>query len=217
MIAVRSIQPARGAAPATPVGIQELLVWAFRSECAQLEFDEIRAISGVTMRAIGTEYILMERKLLGCQIDGGGRSEPHPDADIVASAVSALPVPYGGRPMAIQIAELARTGSVPDWLPNTQPSCEPVAWRDSKHGRYAKAVSLGRASYLSRGRRREYDMRICPVRYCNDASFIAAKRREYLRWWGALHELKHTFVAYGGLSSFVVTDAMPPQQPWKTC
>lgn len=215
-MAVRHIQPARGSAQATPVSIQELLEWAFRSECAQLEFDEIRASSGAPIQSYGAEYLLIQRQLLGCKIDGGGRSEPHPDAEIVASAVAALPVSHGGRPMAIRIAELARAGMVPDWAPGARMICEPVQWQSQlKHGRrHAKTVAVGKERYVYRGRLREYEVRLCPVRFRNDADYLASLRREYLRWWSALRELRETFRVYGGLSAFAVTGTMPVMWPW---
>ncbi|WP_109464393.1 hypothetical protein [Albibacillus kandeliae] len=218
MMMARSVRPARGAAPATPVGIRELLEWAFRTECARIEFDEIRESSGVTMREVGTEYILMRRGILGCQIDGGGRSDPHPDADIVASAVAALPEGHGGRQMALRIAELARIGAEPDWMPGATLACVPVSWAAQvKQGKlYAKTTSLGIGKYSYRGREREYDRRVCPVTYRNDAQQIGSARRAYLQWWGALLELRETFRVYGGLSSFSVTDEMPRQTPWKS-
>ena len=218
MMMARSVRPARGSAPATPVGIRELLEWAFRTECARLEFDEIIESSGITMRAVGTEYILMRRGILGCKIDGGGRSDPHPDADIVASAVAALPEACGGRHMALMIAELARCGNTPDWMPGATLACVPVTWAGQvKHGKpFAKTVSLGTGKYRYRGKEREYDRRVCPVRYLNDAKQIGGLRRTYLQWWGALLELRDTFRIYGGLSAFEVTRAMPPRSPWKS-
>jgi hypothetical protein len=53
------IRPGRGARRA--VSIWQLLVWAFQSEKASLDFDELASVSGVRP-GIGTEWLLMQRK-----------------------------------------------------------------------------------------------------------------------------------------------------------
>ena len=215
-MAVRSIQPARGTAPATPVSIRELLEWAFGRELARLDFDEFGTVRGDRRVGVGTEYLLMQRQLLGCQIDGGGRSEPHPDADTVASALAALPESHGGRATALWIAELARAGMAPEWRYEERIICEPVRWQTQmRKGRFwATTERSGEAVYLDRGRLRRCELRVCPVRIRNTAELAARARRDYLRWWGALIELRQTFQVYGGLTSFSVTEEMPPMQPW---
>ncbi|TMV14419.1 hypothetical protein [Arenibacterium halophilum] len=216
MMAARAIQPARGSAPATPVSIRELLEWAFGRELARLDFDEIGAVRGDRRVGVGTEYLLMQRQLLGCQIDGGGRSEPHPDADTVASALAALPEGHGGRATALWIADLARAGMAPEWRYEERKTCEPVAWRACKHGtRYAVTESAGQVQYVHRGRLRQAELRVCPVRFRDPAPLAARARRDYLRWWGALFDLQQTFRLYGGLTAFVVTEAMPVMEPWR--
>lgn len=192
-----------------PVSILELLHWAFQRECAQIEFpDDAR-------QEISATYAMMRVYQCGVRVDGGGRSLPHPDADLVAAALSVLPEGCGGRGMAVTIAELARQGSTPDWGDGAQPQCVPEEWRNSKHGRFAKTVSLGVHRILSRGRVRQVDVRICPVRHLNEASEVARRRRGYMQWWGALLELRQTFRIHDNLSAFVVTDDMPAMRPWE--
>ncbi|NVK57313.1 MAG: hypothetical protein HWE26_17050 [Alteromonadaceae bacterium] len=193
------------------VTILQLLEWAFQRELVSLDFDPIERM----VPDFGMEYVMIERARLGCRVDGGGRSDPHPDADAVADALVALPVARGGRRMALTIAELARAGQVPDWGQGAEPRCRPVGWRQTRHGKFAKTESAGSATYISRGRTRTFDMRYCPVTIYNGAREIAAKRRAYLLWWSALMELRDTFRIYGGLSAHLVLAAMPPKAPWR--
>lgn len=208
------VKPARGMSPRTPVSIQALLEWAFQKERISLDFSD-RNSADEFRPNFGLEYVLMQEKLLGCRPDGGGRSDPHPDADTVASALIALPDVYGGRRMAIQIAELARDGLSPYWKPQAQMRCRPVEWRQSKHGTYAKTAALGELRYEHRGRFRVFDVRCCPVKFIDTAADLARLRRGWLNWWDALRELRITFQAYGGLTAYQVTDQMPPRTPWR--
>ena len=209
-----------------PVSIEQLLHWAFARECASIDFDEIGTETGA--RNYGMEYVMIERARIGCRVDGGGRSEPHPDADIVASAVSALPEAYGGRPMAVRIAELARAGRTPDWAYNPPPQIIPCATSTNQHGTraaIADAAALGEQGWRAQPRLTPKGVRVwdavhyCPVRILHDPATVSARaarqRRDYLQWWGALLELRQTFKIYGGLSAFDVTDQMPPRKPWE--
>ncbi|MEM9845001.1 MAG: hypothetical protein AAF965_09400, partial [Pseudomonadota bacterium] len=161
-----------------PISIQKLLEWAFADECASIDFEDPGTLSG-NLPSFGMEYILMERQRLGCQVDGGGRSDPHPDADLVASAVAVLPVERGGRQMAVQIAELARARAVPDAMIGQKPKCEPLDWVCNRPGGRAKTETIGQASDLRKGRKVDVPVRVCPVTYKPTAAKIAAARRNY--------------------------------------
>lgn len=193
-----------------PIGIQKLLEWAFADECASIDFEDAGTLAR-GFASIGTEYLMMEQARLGCRVDGGGCSEPDPDADLVASAVAQLPEGCGGRRMAVQIAELSRSRMVPDCMVGVVPQCVPVEWRNGKHGPRSKIEVIGHR--VSRGS--SVPIEICPVKYSPDASRISYARRCYLDWYGALLELRHTFKVYSDLSRWLVTDEMPPMEPWK--
>lgn len=197
------------------VGVRQLLEWAFQRERAQLDFDGEDRSGAVALPSFGMEYLLLERARVGCSIDGGGRSDPHHDADLVAAALSVLPEARGGRRMAVQIAELARAGLAPDCMLDAKPRVEPVEWRQCKHGMFAKAELVQVIRYHSRGRIREFKSNACPIRYRNNASEIAAARRNYLGWWSALNELRASFQQRPDLISFEVNDDMPIMLPWK--
>ena len=202
----------RGAA-AREISILGLIEWAFQRECAQLDFDEMASTAG-ERPSVSPLWMLMQRHNLGCKVDGGGRSDPHPDADMVASALAALPEARGGRRMGIWIAELARAGLRPDWMPTAQTKCEPVEIHKGRHGAYAKSEPCGQIELVSRGRKRLVELRWCPIRFTCTPDKIAAARRDYLRWWDALYDLRISFQRYGGLTAWRVSDAMPPRTPW---
>jgi hypothetical protein len=201
-------RPRRGAV--VDVGIWDLVQWAFQVEGASLNFDEV----GVR-RNVGIEWILIEQARLGCRPDGGGRSDPHPDADIVAAALTVLPEAYGGAGMAITIAEGARTGRVPDCMAGAVARCAPRGWRRHKTGTYAeREYWTGPGRWPSTWLSDKYGY-VCPVTYTGTAVEIGRARRTYLQWWSALLELRHCLLIGRSLSAFQLTDAMPPREPWK--
>jgi hypothetical protein len=202
----------RGAA-ARDISILGLIEWAFQRECASLDFDELASTAG-ERPSVSPLWMLMQRHNLGCTVDGGGRSDPHPDADIVASALAALPDARGGRRMGIWIAELARAGLRPDWMDGAVTRCVPVDTHINRHGVRAKSEPCGAIEVISRGRKVQVELRWCPITFTPTAQQIASARRAYLKWWDALHELRFQFQCYGGLTAWRVTDTMPPRTPW---
>ncbi|MCG7520858.1 hypothetical protein [Ruegeria sp. Ofav3-42] len=221
----RHIQGARVDAPRagkSEVGIKALLEWAFQRELASLDFDEIGNAAGYVV-GVDPIYQLMQQAALGCRVQGGGRSEPHHDAEIVASTVAALPDYCGGRRMALLIAELARAGQVPDWMPDAQPRYYPAETHTNRHGTKAKtedAAKLGGTGWAAQPRRNRkgvvvYDtVKYCPCVVRPTAVAVACSRRAYLAWYGALLDLRAA-LQISHLTSFVVTDEMPPRTPWK--
>jgi hypothetical protein len=194
------------------LGIFASLEWAFGTERAELDFDDLRG-DGARPGVSGI-YVLMQRGALGCQIDGGGKSRPAHDAEVIANAVAALPVQFGGRGMAVQIATLARAGARPDYAPNPRPRCAPRDVRGTKHGVFAVTEKIGTVETLHRGRKVVHDLLICPVTYCDTADEVAQVREGYTAWWLALDHLRAQLIAQGGFDKLVITDAMPPRRPW---
>lgn len=157
---------------------------------------------------VGIEWILIEQARLGCRPDGGGRSDPHPDADIVAAALTVLPEAYGGAGMAITIAECARTGRMPDCMPNAVARCAPRGWRRHKTGTYAeREYWTGPGRWPSTWLSDKYGY-VCPVTYTGTAVDVGRARRAYLQWWSALLELRHCLSIGRSLSAFRLTDAI---------
>ena len=60
----------RGARTKRALGVQAALEWAFRIEKAQLELPPPKNITEEGY-GFGLEYVLMQRAVLGCKVDGG--------------------------------------------------------------------------------------------------------------------------------------------------
>ncbi|PQV52883.1 hypothetical protein LX70_03989 [Defluviimonas denitrificans] len=199
------------------VGVQQILEWAFGRECAQIRTDPHARLEGETRPGVDMIWIMAKRaELGGVRIDTSiGRSYPHDDAEIVAAIVENLPSNRGGIGMAIRIAELARAGITPDWMPGARPRVVPLlGWRDSKHGEFARTQVCEVIEWKHRGRKMRREVRCCPVTYAPSAQQIAAARRGYLDWWGALQELSVNLRCVS-LRDHMVTDHLPPRTPWE--
>ncbi len=201
------------------IAIWDLIVWAFKSECAQLDHPKMVVDYGHQM--VSSSYLICRHEMLGCHIDGGGRSEPHPDADVVASAVAVLSDGVGGWRMATWIAELARVGVLPDW--SVPCSVTAADWQGNAHGRTGKvAASVDvdpdngfEIPRTARGNDHRVFGRCCPVIIRGDASQQARARRSYSQFILALHELKLSLGFGCDLTAFRVTKDMPAIRPWQ--
>lgn len=192
------------------MSIKAALEWAFGTEHAQLDFDD--APQGARP-GMSTIWLMMQRGALGCQIDGGGASKVADDADTIAASLANLPIALGGKSMAADMAGWARVGATPDWMPDATPRCVPVAWRNTKHGYFARSEVVAKEIITYRGRKTEYEVLACPVTYTPTAQQIGMARRRYLGWYGALLHLRYDL---GGdvLTRIRLTDTMPSLSPW---
>jgi hypothetical protein len=207
--------PRPGRVAPVAIGIEALLHWAFGREHARLDFDDL-GLSPLGYGYVSSMVAIAEHEQLGCRVSGGGQSRPHDDAEAVAAAVAALPRSLGGRAMALSIAEHARAGTRPDAMIDVVQRYQPVSWTSrGAGGRRKGAVErLPRVSYVERGRVRLHDRPFVPVTLRPSAQEIAAKRRAWLAWWGALRDLRAGLSASGDLRGWVLTDEMPPRAPW---
>ena len=208
---------AGGAKVKRAVGVQAILEWAFRVEKAQLELPLPKDASEEGF-AFGMEYILLQRGALGCKVDGGQHkmgSYTSADAEIVAATLAGLPDSLGGNRMAIYVAELARAGMTPDWLPGAVPRCVPVETKNNQHGERASTIVVGTERVLSRGKWRMVEVLACPVTWRPHPDQIASARRGYDDWWQALDWVRDGLVAGGMLREVAVTGAMPKVGPWR--
>jgi hypothetical protein len=198
------------------ISIQRLLEWAFADEYASVDFEDAGTLA-LGYGQSGNAHRMLQRGELGCRIDGGGRSEPHPDADLVAAAVAVLPEGCGGRSMAVQIAELSRTRRVPDAMVGASTRCGPVATRTNRHGVRGVTESLGYEVDTSGRKAKKMEVLWCPVRYTLSATQIGRARRNYLQWRLALVDLRQTFVIYNNLSRWSLSASLPQHRPWAEC
>jgi hypothetical protein len=201
------------------MSVQQALEWAFRIEHAQLELPEPPDPERDQGFGFGLEYVLMQRAALGCKIDGGQYkmgTYTHEDAEVIAATVAGMPDNLGGKRVAIRVAELARAGLTPDWMPGAVPRCVPVEIKRSRHGDRAVSVVVGTECVLVKGAWRSVEIRACPVMFRPHPDQIAAARRGYEDWWKALGCVRDGLIAGGMLREIEVTTAMPKGRPWKT-
>jgi hypothetical protein len=203
--------------------VQQALEWAFRTENAQLELPE-RPDRERTYRAgFGLEYVLLQRAALGTKVDGGQHKMggyTHPDAEVIAATVAGLPDDLGGKRMAIRVAELARAGLTPDWMPGAVPRCVPVEMKRNQYGEHAKTVVVRTARIRGpgpkpRGRWKTIDILACPVTYTPHPQQIEAARRSYRDWVAALAWVRDMLAEGLMLRDVSVTPALPKDRPWR--
>ena len=206
-----------GARAKRSLSVQQALEWAFGVEKAQLELPEPETNDGEP-RSFGLQHVLAQRAALGTAVDGGRYklgSYTHPDAEVIAAIVAGLPDHLGGKRMAIRVAELARAGMTPDWMPGAVPRCLPQDVRENQHGPKAATVVVGTERVWSRGKWRTVEVRACPVMWRPHPEQIEAARRAYHEWWLALAYLRDGLLAVGLLREVEITGNMPKCQPWE--
>ena len=203
--------------PKRVMSVQQALEWAFRVEHAQLELPEPPDPERGQGFGFGLEYVLMQRAALGCKIDGGQYkmgTYTHEDAEVIAATVAGMPDHLGGKRMAIRVAELARAGLTPDWMPGAVPRCVPVDIKRNRHGDRAVSVIVGTERTLVSGKWRDVEVRACPVTWRPHPDQIASARRGYDDWCAALDYVRDGLVAGGMLREVEVTTVMPKAKPW---
>jgi hypothetical protein len=198
------------------LGVQAALEWAFRVEQAQLELPPPKDVTEEGF-GFGLEYVLLQRAALGCKVDGGQYkmgSYIHEDAEVIAATVAGMPDSLGGKRMAIRLAELARAGLTPDWMPGAVPRCVPVDIKRNRHGDRAVSVVVDTERVLIKGKWRTIEVRACPVTWRPHSEQIASARRGYEDWWAALDWVRDGLLAGGMLREVQVAEVMPKVRPW---
>ena len=212
----RPISRSGGAKVKRALGVQAALEWAFRVEKAELELPLPKDPTDEGF-GFGLEYVLLQRAVLGCKIDGGQHkigSYTHEDAEVIAATVAGIPDSLGGKRMAIRVAELARAGLTPDWMPGAVPRCVPVATRTNQHGERATTIVVGTERVLTRGKWRTVEVLACPITFSPHPQQIEAARRSYDDWWQTLAWIRDGLIAGVMLREVEVTAAMPRARPW---
>ena len=203
--------------PKRMMTVQQALEWAFGKEQAQLELPQRPDLDLGQRQGFGLEYVLMQRAVLGCKVDGGQHkigSYTHEDAEVIAATVAGMPDSFGGIRMAIRVTELARAGLTPDWMPGAVPRCVPVDIKRNRHGDRAVSVVVGTERILVKGKWRTVDIRACPVTWRPYPEQIASARRGYEDWWAALDWVRDGLLAGGMLREVQVAEVMPKVRPW---
>jgi hypothetical protein len=190
-------------------------------EQAQLELPPPKNVSEEGF-GFGLEYVLLQRAALGCKVDGGQHkmgSYTHTDAEVIAATIAGMPDNLGGIRMAISVAELARAGITPDWMPSVVPRCVPVDIKRNRHGDRAATIVVGVERIrvpgpTARGTWKTIEILACPVTWRPHPEQIAAARRGYEDWWQALDWVRDGLVAGAMLREVEVAAAMPKIRPW---
>ena len=203
------------------LGVQAALEWAFRIEQARLELPALPDVNEEGF-GFGLEYVLLQRAVLGCKIDGGQHkigSYTHEDAEVIAATVAGIPDSLGGKRMAIRVAELARAGLTPDWMPGAVPRCVPTIVKQNQHGTHAGAIIVGTERVRVRGPGaratwKTVDILACPVTFSPHPQQIEAARRGYEDWWQGLGWVREGLIAGGMLRELILTAVMPKARPW---
>lgn len=208
---------------AKDIGVESLLNWAFGAQQITLETPlDVRPGSG----GCGTEWVIYQRgAVLGTAIDGGKGYLPdpvHDDAEIVAAIVKGA---LEWR-VACWVADLARAGIRPDWMPGAVPRCVPRdLGRPNQHGISAKSEVATCAKWpdswggtvRTKGKNGQtvyHEVRVCPVKYEPTQAWINHQREAYRTWWAALHQVREHLML-SNLLSHRVTLEMPPFEPWR--
>ena len=209
--------------PKRSMPVQQALEWAFGKEKAELELPARPDPERGAGFGFGLEFVLLQRAALGCQIDGGRYklgSYTHEDAEVIAATVAGMPDSLGGKRMAIRVAELARAGLTPDWMPGAVPRCVPIIVKQSQHGPHVGTVVVGTERIRTRGPTargtwKTIDIFACPVTFCPHPQQIEAARRGYEEWWKALGWVRAGLIAGGMLRDMEVTGLLPKVRPWE--
>ena len=197
-------------------GVQAALEWAFRVEQAQLELPPPKDVTEEGF-GFGLEYLLLQQAALGCKVDGGQHkmgSYTHADAEVIAATVAGMPDSLGGIRTAICVAELARAGMTPDWMPGAVPRCVPVETKQNQHGERAATIVVGTERVKTRGKWRTVELLACPVTWRPHPEQIAYARRGYDEWWQALGWVREGLLAGEMLREVEMTAVMPKVRPW---
>lgn len=204
--------------PKRSMSVQQALEWAFRVEHAQLELPEPPDPEREHGFGFGLEYVLLQRAVLGCKVDGGQYkigSYTHEDAEVIAATVAGMPDNLGGERMAIRVAELARAGLTPDWMPGAVPRCVPVELKRNQHGERATTIVVGTERVVSRGKWRTVEVLACQVTFSPHPQQIEAARRAYDDWWRALEWVRDGLRTGAMLRDLEVMLTMPKARPWR--
>ena len=213
----RRIGRAGGSKVKRAMGVQAALEWAFRVEQAQLELPVRKDVVEEGF-GFGLEYVLLQRAALGCKVDGGQHkmgSYTHPDAEVIAASLAGMPDSLGGKRMAIYVAELARAGMTPDWMPGVVPRCVPAETKINQHGERATTIVVGTERVKTRGKWRTVELLACPVTWRPHPEQIASARRGFEDWWLALDWVRDGLIAGGMMREVDMTTAMPKARPWQ--
>lgn len=203
------------------VTVEQLVRWAWQAEQVGTVLgravgwmDAERAAAGITWHGASADGVatMMRQGVLGCRVDGGGpvvAPDVHPDAEAVFDAVGQL-----GRVARGLVAQHARAGSRPDWLPGAAVEWQPVRGSDGamrlimdRNGRRVVGAQVEAIVTVAHpGEARRVEPGVLP-------ETIAWRRELYLSWWDGLDALADALAC--GLRDHRVVGVGPARSPWE--
>jgi len=208
------------------MSIRMALEWAFMTEYANLDLgDDLTK----TQVGVDTLYKLIERNRLGfVRIDGGGKSMPHDDAELISASLTKLAMQKSNRRLALMVGDCARLGRPVDWMEGAVPKIEPAEWKPRRgysKGDMAKEEVLRRYTIAVKvphpknpektvTRRTKVEETHCPCIWTTSLQEIETARADYSKWVSALRWLRDDLRANWDLQTIELTDHLPIHQPW---
>ncbi|MBS7789262.1 hypothetical protein KTR66_04615 [Roseococcus sp. SDR] len=194
-----------------PIDIEDLLVWTYRDQRADVViergiglFDQEGEADGlVRQRSSACGVLAVARNaLLGWRVDGGGRSAGglHEDAELVHRAVMQLTGRVQGLPHWRLVIQNAARAERPDAMVREVPRPVPRMHRD---GRVL-------VEWSDKGKR----YGTCPVEYAPSAALILAAQAEYTAWHSALMLLALALQVERKLTRWFPLRPAAPATPW---
>ena len=204
------------------IDIENLVIWAFQSECASLHDVGLDVTAGYPEDCI----IRCERvSVMGGFITGtspGARvvaGDSHPDAVAVTDAMTKL-----HPPVARLVASHGKAGTRPDWKRYARFRFEPRLWDCDESGEewgIAEIVHLDEADgawpadYFDKRKGRTVKAprsRWVPITAKDAPAVVRTARAVYVQWWDGLHALG--MALHGSLADWRLSDVMPDREPW---
>lgn len=208
------------------LSIRLALEWAFMTEYVGLDLGDHLVKDQV---GIDTLYRLIERNRLGfVKIDGGGKSLPHDDAEIISASITKLSIISRNRGLALTVADCARFGKSVDWMEGAKPKIEPAEWKPMRgfsKGHMAKEEVLRRYTIATdrphpRNPKKMVTYRStredswCPCIWTTSLQEIETARDDYRKWVSALRWLRDDLKSHGNLETIELTQRLPATDPW---
>jgi len=196
---------------AAAISVERLLIWAVQAQRADLA----AADQGVAPAGPGGSTVtrIERRGLLGCAIDCDGsralaRHTCQPDAEVVYEVAAGLP---DGR----LLLRHAAVGTRPDWMPWATPRLVPLY--PERGPRRPRVIHWDEVAHARgprwHGKRRK-EAAVCLLRVVDPESAVERAHETYLRWWGALRNLRAVLASGGRLQAHRVTEELPLERPW---
>jgi hypothetical protein len=195
-----------------PIVIEDLLVWTYRHQRADVVIrrgvglhDLEAAADGVPVLASSACGCAAVARIgaLGVRVDslGRDRGDLHPDAEVVHGAVQELTGRVHGLPIAHLVISHAARGEAPDAMVGQVPRARPYIH---------PANGTVRVDWLDAGKRRG----VCPVAWAPSWAEIDAKRDEYRAWWHALRALAFALSTHPRLTRYHPLLPAVHCEPW---